>query len=76
MVFSTKFSDLNSYFQALQTRVAVTVAIAALLANAVAANQEFLLRYPPGGRPLLLYVLPFLAVGMAALCGGCPCSSW
>lgn len=54
-VYPTKFSDLNSYFQALQTRLGITIAIIALSITAAGAASEFLPSRPPGTEPWLVY---------------------
>lgn len=54
-----KFSDLNAYFQGLQTRLSVSVAVLALLLGTIASLRP-LLPSPPAGAP---HLLGLLAIG-------------
>jgi hypothetical protein len=75
----TKFSDLNSYFQALQTRLSATVALTALVAAAASTVRPLLPNYPPGATPYLVWagigalvIAFFLAAGVLAMPGKLP----
>ncbi len=61
---TTKFGDLSSYFQGLQTRLAVTIALAALTATLALAVRSFLPGNLQGATPLLVYAPVFLVVLM------------
>jgi hypothetical protein len=78
-VYPTKFSDLNSYFQALQTRLGVTVAVIALIATATGTVGDLLPSPPSGGKLWLVYATAallafafFLAGSALALPGELP----